>query len=97
MMMSKERHFRVCSACILQGKVETKRRHPLTLRVGPSKTSLHKVGDRALIPSPRAGGPRFWKGYKAALSVRVFQTIGRICCMDDTMCFGKFFTRAVTA
>lgn len=37
------------------------------------------------------------EGYKAALSVRVFQTMGRICCMDDTMGLGKFFTRAVTA
>lgn len=37
------------------------------------------------------------KGYKAALSVSVFHTMGRICCMEDTMCFGKFFTRAVTA
>lgn len=37
------------------------------------------------------------KGYKAALSVRVFQTMGRICGMEDAMCFGKFFTRAVTA
>lgn len=37
------------------------------------------------------------EGYKAALSVRVFQTMGRICCMDKTMGLGKFFTRAVTA
>lgn len=36
-------------------------------------------------------------GYKEALSVRVFHTIGRICCMEDTMGLGKFFTRAVTA
>lgn len=37
------------------------------------------------------------KGYKAALSVSVFQTIGNICCMEDTMGLGKFFTNAVTA
>lgn len=36
-------------------------------------------------------------GYKAALSVSVFQTIGSICCMEDTMGLGKFFTSAVTA
>ncbi len=36
-------------------------------------------------------------GYKEALSVKVFHTIGRICCMEDTMGLGKFFTRAVTA
>lgn len=28
------------------------------------------------------------QGYKAALSVRVFQTMGRICCIDEIMCFG---------
>lgn len=37
------------------------------------------------------------KGYKEALSVSVFHTMGRICCMEDTMRLGKFFTRAVTA
>jgi len=36
-------------------------------------------------------------GYKEALSVNVFHTIGRICCMEDTIGLGKFFTRAVTA
>lgn len=36
-------------------------------------------------------------GYKAALSVSVFHTIGSICCMEDTMGLGKFFTSAVTA
>lgn len=42
------------------------------------------------------GGHRS-EGYKAALSVSVFHTIGRICCMEDTMGLGKFFTSAVTA
>lgn len=37
------------------------------------------------------------KGYKAALSVSVFHTMGNICCMEDTMGLGKFFTSAVTA
>lgn len=36
-------------------------------------------------------------GYKAALSVSVFHTMGNICCMEDTMGLGKFFTNAVTA
>lgn len=36
-------------------------------------------------------------GYKEALSVNVFHTMGRICCMEDTIGLGKFFTRAVTA
>jgi len=31
-------------------------------------------------------------GYKEALSVNVFHTIGRICCMEDTIGLGKFFT-----
>ncbi len=37
------------------------------------------------------------KGYKAALSVSVFHTMGNICCMEDTMGLGKFFTSTVTA
>lgn len=37
------------------------------------------------------------KGYKAALSVSVFHTMGNICCIEDTMGLGKFFTNAVTA
>ena len=37
------------------------------------------------------------EGYKAALSVSVFHTMGNICCMEDTMGLGKFLTSAVTA
>lgn len=40
---------------------------------------------------------RTCEGYKAALSVSVFHTMGKICCMEDTMGLGKFFTNAVTA
>ena len=44
-----------------------------------------------------ANGHSDVRGYKEALSVSVFHTMGRICCMDDTMGLGKFFTSAVTA